>query len=873
MKRNVRISSIPAALLALGLLILSGCFNLLSPAPEPEDRAGGGVVISVSGKPDAARTIYPRAEFSKIVLSFTPQDSQTAHDPVTLEDGQSSVVIDDLEDGSWEVSATGYVKIDANGDGSIETDEEFEAASSSAVPVTVSSGSAHVTITLSAAKTPGTAGYFSYSVSFPPAKVDTATLRFTDADGYSGVYDASNNYLGQIEKDLFAYPAGTISLEPGYYLMRIELENDYQRAGRTEIIHIYSDMETRADYTFTEADFTDFILLSGTVDIKINGNRPESATVYAYTAEPYGGQTYLGYGYVEWDTGSGSTGTWKIAILPSASPRNVTFEVYTWNNSSMYWESNVTRSVSNTSISGISIVIDKQTLTLSGTATITVNNNAFGTGNGEYIYLYLYDNPENNGESIGYANVNTDGTWSMVITKPASTVTYYFSVGAGRNGSNTTYRKQNVQTVSVSAADVPNITVAHNFTALSGTAAITVNDVPFGTGNNEYIYLYLYDNSENNGESIGYATVNSDGTWSMPLDEAPASGTYYFRVNAWKGEENYYLRNAAQINFSTDPYDNITITHNFSVVIMSGTVSVTINGTTASDLRVAAYESKTGNWSGNWYGGGPASPDGGGGGGGGPAPGSVSNGAWTITLSNPPASGTRIFFRVSYTYNGREYSYEPENIITIGGDTSNIALNGKTLITLSGSADFRVGGTPVSWYRLAAFNGSNLLGEGFAESSTGWSLLAESVSGTVSFDARLPTTADTDMVVRNVGTATVSGAAQAGISLSANTEVKNITVSVTPAVTSVYMLRSQFESADMNNNAAFWEKVIARGYKETPTAMFTIPVPTDTLNTVHFLVRIYGTDGYTTYTTTSAVDISSGSVSLNSGNLTEFPDN
>lgn len=559
---------IPAALAGLGLLILSGCFNVLDPSRESgEDAgsAGGSVSIRVSGSPEAARTLYPRAEFSKIVLSFDPKGGQTAYGPKTLPAGESSVVLDDLDNGNWEVSAKGYVEIDANGDGSIEGGEEFEAASSPAVPFTVSSGSSSVNITLSAEPiTSGGTGYFSYSVSFPPGKVDTATLRFTKADGQSA-YDSSSAYIG--EKDLKANPSGTISLAPGYYMVRIELQNIYQRAGRTEIVHIYPNMETRADYTFTPADFTDFIVLSGTVDIKINGTRPDYAYIYAYKSESYGRGDQLGYTSVQWNGGTGvSTGTWSMAILPSYPARNVIFEVSTQSGGfSNYWETGVTVTVFNTNYPNIPITINKQTLTLSGTAAVTVNGSSFGTGSDEYIQVNLYDEDGSMGygNQIGYGSVNTGGgTWSMVIEKPASPATYYIGLSAGIHNINVNYWKQNVQPVSVSGVDVSGITVTHNFTVLSGTAAVTANGsaLPAGTS----VSVSLSPNPNGSGQSIGYANVSADGTWYMALDVTPASGTYYFWVNVWNSETSYYNPNVGTINFPPGSYSGITITHNFS---------------------------------------------------------------------------------------------------------------------------------------------------------------------------------------------------------------------------------------------------------------------------------------------------------------------
>jgi hypothetical protein len=555
--------------MGLGVLILAGCFNPLTPEQEEgAGSAGGGVTIRVSGTPEAARTIYPRAEFSRIVLSFTPQSGQTTYPDVTLQAGGSSVVITSgLGDGNWEVGAKGYVEIDANGDGSIGSGEEFEAASSAAaVPFTVSSGSStQVDITLSAAPlNPGKTGYFSYSVSFPAGKVDTARLSFTAPNGYGVVQDSSSNPINQ--KDLITDPEGTISLASGYYLVRIVLQNSYQLIGRTEIVHIYPNMETRAEYAFTAADFTEFIVLSGTVDIKIDGVRPDYAAVYAYKAEPFGGGEFLGVDSVQWDGPALSTGTWSILILSSSSPRNVFFDVSTQNSGavfSMQWDPGVTRTVSNTGYPNIPITIDRQTLTLSGTAAVTVNGSSFGGGSNEYISVSLYDGSGNNASRIGYgSSVNSSGIWSITIEKPASSATYYIAVDAWIGNSNVSYWKRNVQPVSVSNADVSGITVTHNFTALSGTANITVNGSPLEGGAS--VNIYLYPNSTGDGQAIGYANVNTDGTWSMVLDETPASGTYYFGVNVYSGGQGRYQPNVGTISFPTASYTGITLTHNFS---------------------------------------------------------------------------------------------------------------------------------------------------------------------------------------------------------------------------------------------------------------------------------------------------------------------
>jgi hypothetical protein len=639
MKRKSRMSIIPAVLAGLGVLILSGCFNPLTLSPEQEEdavSAGGGVTIRVSGKPEAARTLYPLAEFSKIVLSFTPKSSQPAYADVTLTSGNSSVVLTNLTDGNWDVSAKGFVEIDADGNGSIGGGEEFEAASSSAVSFTVSSGSSVVDITLSAgAITSSTPGYFSYSVTFPAEKVDTASLSFMTANGGSA-HDSSGTYIDQ--KNLTSDPNGTISLVPGYYLVRIELQNSYQRAGRTEIVHIYPNMETRADYSFTAADFTDFIVLSGTVDIKINGSRPSYAQVNAYKLSNGSRVEQLGSCSVQWDGDSVSTGTWKIGILPSSSPQDVGFWVSNTGGGNTQWESGVTRTVSNANVMNIPITINKQTLTLSGTAAVTVNGASFGGGAGEYVSVRLYDGDGANNvnrNQIGYGSVYfNDGTWSMVIEKPASSATYYIDLDAWTNDGSVNYTKRNLQSIYVSDIDIPNITLSHNFTVLSGTVNLTVNGSPLPGGKS--MSVSLSSKPDGSGQEIGYTNAGADGSWSMALDDPPLSGTYYFRVSTYNsggGATEYWNPNVHQISFPLGSYSGIAITHNF--IVLSGTANITVNnGSPPAGTQVAVYLSSDPGGDGRigWA--------------------DLNAGTWSMSLYETPTTGITYYFGVGIRNSG-----------------------------------------------------------------------------------------------------------------------------------------------------------------------------------------------------------------------------
>jgi hypothetical protein len=76
--------------------------------------------------------------------------------------------------------------------------------------------------------------------------VDSASLSLTNMTDNTAVYPPF---------DLTASNTGTWNLTTGYYLMNIRLEKNGGRAGRTDVVHIYHGLTTRAEYVFTDDDF------------------------------------------------------------------------------------------------------------------------------------------------------------------------------------------------------------------------------------------------------------------------------------------------------------------------------------------------------------------------------------------------------------------------------------------------------------------------------------------------------------------------------------------------------------------------------------------------------------------------------------------
>jgi hypothetical protein len=273
------------------MLLWAGCSNMVAPSNQNET----GLRITISGGTAGSRTLYPHAVFSKYILTF---DGPEPRQDITLPAGQSSVAVG-LAAGQWIVTATGYVMI---------KETEYAAAEGSE-QVTITAGSfQEIGITIQASQD-GEDGFFSYSVNFPQSKVNEAELR---------IYPFGGNYQYAQLIDLRETSSDLLPLRPGYYMMSIRLYNDYdyQTATRTEVVHIYSNMETSAEYTFAEEDFTNTIDFDAanavplTDGVWTDGNITTSNAVDWYSINVSAGTHY----YFWWDDSYSGDGTGTLDI-------------------------------------------------------------------------------------------------------------------------------------------------------------------------------------------------------------------------------------------------------------------------------------------------------------------------------------------------------------------------------------------------------------------------------------------------------------------------------------------------------------------------------------------------------------------------------
>jgi uncharacterized repeat protein (TIGR02543 family) len=266
--------TIAMLILALAMIALAACSNILDP-PQPKQEAETGTVYifideDSAGDSAAARTLAPPpANFTQYTASFEGPGTQA---DVTIAVG--STVSIGLVPGDWTITVTAY-----NGANT--------AAGEGSVTRTVVSNQ---TVTAAITITPlivGT-GDFRYSVAIPA--VDSATLSLTNMT--TNVTTASIN-LRSAAGSSGGTATATRNLAAGYYRMNILLEKSGTYAGRTEVVHIYRGLETTADYVFTDADFAAVV---GTLTDGVwqDGEMTVSGSEY-YKFSVTAGETYAVY--------------------------------------------------------------------------------------------------------------------------------------------------------------------------------------------------------------------------------------------------------------------------------------------------------------------------------------------------------------------------------------------------------------------------------------------------------------------------------------------------------------------------------------------------------------------------------------------------
>jgi hypothetical protein len=240
------------------MTLLPGCSNPFDQAtlqgnqavPEGTAESLGRLRLRFAKTGEAARNLYPEFETpSKYVLSFTHEDGEAAPDLVIEEEEQ---ILVELKAGTWEIVVHGFLP---------RTGEAEAAAIRGRAAIAVEAGKENHTLIVLDTPVAGTGirGIFSYTVDFPRDLVSSAVMELS-------ILGAGETYIPHTVLDLGEGEtrAASLSLPAGYYRMDLRLGTLFETIRKTEIVHIYPAMETRAPpYRFEEASFPVPVELEG----------------------------------------------------------------------------------------------------------------------------------------------------------------------------------------------------------------------------------------------------------------------------------------------------------------------------------------------------------------------------------------------------------------------------------------------------------------------------------------------------------------------------------------------------------------------------------------------------------------------------------
>jgi len=815
------------------LFILAGCSNIM--APQADNNDARTLTISVSDGDAGARTLYPKA-FTKYVLYFSGAAANGLQ-PVTLEDGRTSTQINASSLGTGEliITAKGYTKIN---------NIEYEAAEGSAT-ITIGSGNLpSPVIKLNAGMTAGVDGWFTYSANFPSSMVSSAELTIRPyymlgmGSGNGQSYDVYNNN-----------PA-TVQLAPGYYYVSLRLYNDFQAAGVTEIVHIYSNMETEAKYNFTENDFAKYITVSGTIDVKIDGQVPLGVVLDVFLDENY--RNFITE--IRVDT---SDKTWSMKLPAFEDETPLYFAIWAGNNNGWFnKEIGMGARVKDQDKSGIVLPsVNINVITISGTVNIQTNGATL-----QNAYVQVFDDASYN-NYLGDADVNlTNGNWSFATQPFNSNTTLYFRVVAWIG--NDWYSKETTATVTVKGQSISGVnlgTVTFSVLTISGTVNVTVNgEVP------QEAYIQVFnDASYSYWNQIGNANVNLiDGTWSWTIREPfDDYTTLYFRVRAYTESGYFYKDLDKTVTVKDQGESGVNLgSVTFNPITISGTVYVTVNGVVPQDAYVeVCRENEWGGWDqiGN------------------SAQVNLNYGTWSWT-TEPFDSYTTLYFRVrAYTENGsltKDFSDKSETVKD-QSVTVNLGNVNFSAITISGTVTIQVNGATLQeayvevYESNGSYNFSNYLGRANVNLTNGtWSWTTASFDSNKTLYFRIGAyigngsfNKDTDESVtvkdQSIGNINLGTVSLITISGTVNIKVNG----ATPQEAWVYM----YDDANYNN-------YLGNAYINLKNGTWSWATePFDSTKTLYFRVGAYTVNGILTKDLDNTVTVKDQNISgVNLGTVT-----
>jgi len=284
---------------------LAGCNLLDDPAQYEKYSAGGNKAqVRINIGTHGSRTILPDFDwnFSKYIISAEPDvgNTKTPPDPVEISGDRTYGYII-VPYGEWIFTVTAYVNV-----GGVD----YAAAKGSSQMSVDDSNYQWIEIAVITPELGGT-GTFNSVVKYPSGgsalvKLEPYPLGSTavidNISVTSGVPDVRN-------------------VPSGIYFLTVTAESNGKTAIRSEIVHIYQQLTSTADYVFTKLDFgANSLNISGTVNILVNGQKPNNARIEISTGYGY---YYVNVNFINND----GDGVWSANLNNLNGANTLRFEV------------------------------------------------------------------------------------------------------------------------------------------------------------------------------------------------------------------------------------------------------------------------------------------------------------------------------------------------------------------------------------------------------------------------------------------------------------------------------------------------------------------------------------------------------------------
>ena len=237
------------------LFFVLGCHNPFNP-PKPGKTASGGTgsfSLAIGGV-HAGRTILPATvqnDFALYTLEFFLNGSNITP-ALTVERTNANLSNPvHIDAGTWDLHVTAYMDIEKN----------KPAVQGMLTDIVIASGaSVSRSLTLMAIIDEGE-GLFRWKIDYP-AGVVRASMTIMPFDEKSGTAEQTLYFIGGTP---LVGKTSSLSLNTGYYRVVFELLNSSRSVERSEIMHVYKNLESVFEYTFTAGHFT-YLIVTNSAD-------------------------------------------------------------------------------------------------------------------------------------------------------------------------------------------------------------------------------------------------------------------------------------------------------------------------------------------------------------------------------------------------------------------------------------------------------------------------------------------------------------------------------------------------------------------------------------------------------------------------------